>query len=54
MAARLRCYIRVLPNFTFSLIDKNDNYILGNAEKGLKLNVIRKKMKPLLMNIKSK
>lgn len=54
MAARLKCYIRVLPNFTFSLIDKNDNYILGNAEKGLKLNVIRKKMKPLLMNIKSK
>lgn len=54
MAAKLKCYIRVLPNFTFSLIDKNDNYILGNADKGLKLNVIRKKMKPLLMNIKSK
>lgn len=54
MATRLKCYLRILPNFTFVLTDKNDNYILGNSEKGLKLNVIRKKMKPLLMNIKSK
>lgn len=54
MASRLKMYLQVLPNFTFSLIDKENNYVFGSAENGLKLFAIRKKLTALINNRKSK